>query len=112
MNVDFNLNRTYFNSRVKVNLGSDFDLNVRNTATTGFQFLPDVSVEFILTSNRRLRAIIFKRDNLDISGRRNRAGASISYRKDFERLFGRKDEEALFILRPKEEEPAPQTIEN
>ena len=112
MNVDFNLNRTYFNSRVKVNLGSDFDLNVRNTATTGFQFLPDVSVEFILTSNRRLRAIIFKRDNLDISGRRNRAGASISYRKDFERLFGRKDEEALFILRPNEENSAPETIQN
>lgn len=112
MNVDFNLNRTFFNSRVKVNLGSDFDLNVRNTATTGFQFLPDVSVEFILTSNRRLRAIIFKRDNLDISGRRNRAGASISYRKDFEKLFGRKDEEALFFLRSKENEPEIQPAGN
>lgn len=99
VNVDFNLNKTFFNSRVKLNLGSDFDLNVRNTTATGFQFLPDVSVEFILTSNRRLRAIIFKRDNLDISGRRNRAGASISYRKDFERLFGRKNEEALIFLR-------------
>ncbi|MCU0389293.1 MAG: translocation/assembly module TamB, partial [Chitinophagaceae bacterium] len=99
VNFDFNLNRSFFNSRVKVNLGSDFDLNVRNTTATGFQFLPDVSVEFILTANRRLRAIVFKRDNLDISGRRNRAGASISYRKDFERLFGRRDEEALFFIR-------------
>jgi hypothetical protein len=99
VNVDFNLNKTFFNSRVNVNLGSDFDMNVRNTTTTGFQFLPDVSVEFILTSNRRLRAILFKRDNLDISGRRNRAGASISYRKDFEKLFGNKDDEALFFKR-------------
>jgi hypothetical protein len=99
VNFDFNLNRSFFNSRVKVNLGSDFDLNVRNTTATGFQFLPDISVEFILTSNRRLRGIIFKRDNLDISGRRNRAGASISYRKDFEKLFGRRDEEALFFIR-------------
>ena len=99
VNFDFNLNRSFFNSRVKVNLGSDFDLNVRNTTATGFQFLPDVSVEFILTANRRLRAIVFKRDNLDISGRRNRAGASISYRKDFERLFGRRDEDALFFIR-------------
>lgn len=99
VNLDFNLNRSFFNSRVKVNLGSDFDLNVRNTTATGFQFLPDVSVEFILTTNRRLRAIIFKRDNLDISGRRNRAGASISYRKDFEKLFSRKEEEALFFIR-------------
>ncbi len=98
VNFDFNLKRSFFNSRVKVNLGSDFDLNVRNTTATGFQFLPDVSVEFVLTTNRRLRAIVFKRDNLDISGRRNRAGASISYRKDFEKLFGKKDEEALFFL--------------
>lgn len=101
VNVNFNLNKSYFNNRVMVNLGSDFDLNVRNTAATGFQFLPDVSVEFILTSNRRLRAIIFKRDNLDIVGRRNRAGASISYRKDFDQLFGTKNEEALFIIRKK-----------
>ncbi len=106
VNFDFNLNRSFFNSRVKVNLGSDFDLNVRNTTATGFQFLPDVSVEFVLTNNRRLRAIVFKRDNLDISGRRNRAGASISYRKDFEKLFGRKDEEALFFIRQREDEPS------
>jgi hypothetical protein len=104
VNFDFNLNRSFFNSRVKVNLGSDFDLNVRNTTATGFQFLPDVSVEFVLTTNRRLRAIVFKRDNLDISGRRNRAGASISYRKDFEKLFGRKDDEALFFIREKHSE--------
>lgn len=102
VNFNFNLNRSFFNSRVKLNLGSDFDLNVRNTTATGFQFLPDVSVEFILTANRRLRAIVFKRDNLDISGRRNRAGASISYRKDFDKLFGRREEEALFFIRQRD----------
>jgi hypothetical protein len=104
INVDFNLNKTFFNSRVIVNLGSDLDMNVRNTTATGFQFLPDVSVEFILTTNRRLRAIVFKRDNLDISGRRNRAGASISYRKDFERLFGKKDSGQTLIFSRQEEE--------
>jgi hypothetical protein len=86
-----------------VNLGSDFDLNVRNTTTTGFQFLPDVSVEFILTPNRRLRAILFKRDNLDIVGRRNRAGASISYRKDFDQLFNRKTPDSLLFIRKDDE---------
>lgn len=104
INVNFNLNKAYFNNRVLVNLGSDFDLNVRNTTTTGFQFLPDVSVEFILTTNRRLRAILFKRDNLDIVGRRNRAGASISYRKDFDRFFGNNREESLVFIRQEEEE--------
>lgn len=103
VNVNFNLNKSYFNNRVVVNLGSDFDLNVRNTTTTGFQFLPDVSVEFILTPNRRLRAILFKRDNLDIVGRRNRAGASISYRKDFDQLFNRKTADSLLFIRKDEE---------
>ncbi len=87
VNVGFNINRSFLNNRVVVNVGSDFDVNVRSTTSTGFQFLPDISVEFILTSNRRLRAILFKRDNLDIGGRRNRAGASLSYRKDFDKLL-------------------------
>jgi hypothetical protein len=98
VNFNFNLNRAYFNNRVVFNVGSDFDVSVRNTSTTGFQFLPDISVEFILTSNRRLRGIIFKRDNLDIGGRKNRAGASISYRKDFDKMFGnKKDNELIFV---------------
>jgi hypothetical protein len=99
VNLNFNVNRSYFNNRVVINLGSDFDLSVRNTNANGFQFLPDISVEFIFTSNRRLRGILFKRDNLDIGGRRNRAGASLSYRKDFEKLFGSNREESLLFLR-------------
>jgi hypothetical protein len=94
--VDLNLSQSFFNNRLVLNAGSDFDVNVRSSAVTGFQFLPDVSAEFILTPNRRLRFIVFKRDNLDFSGRRNRAGASISYRKDYEVLFG-SGEDALFM---------------
>ena len=102
VNFNFMLNKSYFNNRVVVNLGSDFDLNVRNTTTTGFQFLPDVSVEFILTNNRRLRAILFKKDALDFAGRRNRAGVSLSYRKEFDKLFSSKQEEALIFLKKQE----------
>ena len=112
VNVNFNLNRSFYNNRVVVNLGSDFDMNVQSTALTGFQFLPDINVEFILTPNRRLRAIIFKRDNLDIAGRRNRAGASISYRKDFNRLLGRKEEEPLFFMRANEASLTEDSLQN
>ena len=53
-----------------------------------FQWLPDLNIEFILTKDRKLRAIVFNRNSLDIiggsMGRRNRQGVSISYRKDFE----------------------------
>jgi hypothetical protein len=87
-----------------VNVGSDFDLSVRpsSATTTGFMFLPDISVEFILTTNRRLRAILFKRDNLDIGGRRNRAGVSLSYRRDYNKMFGAKEDDVLFVIRPKD----------
>jgi hypothetical protein len=112
VNVNFNVNRSFYNNRVVVNLGSDFDMNVRSTAVTGFQFLPDINVEFILTPNRRLRAIIFKRDNLDIAGRRNRAGASISYRKDFDKLLGRKEEEPLFFIRADDAPVSEGSLEN
>lgn len=98
VNFNFMLNKSYFNNRVVVNLGSDFDMNVRNTTTTGFQFLPDVSVEFILTDNRRLRAIVFKKDELDYAGRRNRGGVSLSYRKDFDKLISSNKEEGLIFI--------------
>jgi len=104
VNFNFMLNKSYFNNRVVVNLGSDFDVNVKSTTTTGFQFLPDVSVEFVLTPNRRLRAIVFKKDNLDYSGRRNRAGVSLSYRKEYEKFVSSKAEDALIFIRKNENE--------
>ncbi|MCU0395156.1 MAG: translocation/assembly module TamB, partial [Chitinophagaceae bacterium] len=103
VSFNFMLNKSYFNNRVVVNLGSDFDMDVRSTTTSGFQFLPDVSVEFILTPNRRLRAIIFKKDNLDFAGRRNRAGVSLSYRKDFDKLISQQRDDGLLFIRKSEE---------
>jgi hypothetical protein len=56
-----------------------------------------------LSKDRKVRAIIFSRNNLDITqsavGRRNRQGASISYRKDFENLFSKP--------KPKQQEQPP-----
>jgi hypothetical protein len=63
--------------------------------------LPDLTVEIVLSKDRKIRAIVFSRNNLDIStgaqsvGRRNRQGASISYRKDFEHLFSGNKEKPL-----------------
>jgi hypothetical protein len=72
-------------------VGGDLDFNVRTTSSIqngDFQWLPDLNVEFILTRNRKLRAIVFNRNSLDINGstlgRRNRQGVSISYRQDFD----------------------------
>ncbi len=52
-----------------------------------------MNVEFVLSKDRKLRAIIFNKNSLDISGatfgRRNRQGISFSYRQDFERFFSK-----------------------
>ena len=89
--VNLKLGRSFLNDKIIVNIGGDLDFNIRNTSTIqngNFQWLPDLNIEFILTRNRKLRAIVFNRNSLDINGsnmgRRNRQGISISYRKDFD----------------------------
>ena len=89
--VNLKLGRSFLNDKIIVNVGGDLDFNVRNTSTiqnSDLQWLPDVNIEFILTKDRKLRAIIFNRNSLDINGsalgKRNRQGVSISYRKDFD----------------------------
>ncbi len=92
--VNLKLGRSFLNDNIIVNVGGDLDFNVRNTTSIQngtFQWLPDLNIEFILTRDRKLRAIVFNRNSLDITGsnlgRRNRRGLSISYRKDFDNLF-------------------------
>lgn len=91
-NVKFKIGKSFANNRIIVNVGSDFDFSVRSSAVNSFLFLPDISLEFILSANRKLRFIIFKKDNLQLGTRQNRAGASFSFRQDVEKLFGRHEE--------------------
>ena len=92
--VNLKFGRSFFNDKVIVNLGGDFDFNLRAASSVqnnNFQWLPDVNIEFVLTKDRKLRAIVFNRNSLDIiggsMGRRNRQGVSFSYRKDFENFI-------------------------
>ncbi len=92
--VNLKLGRSFLNDKVIVNLGGDLDFNVQNSTAIqngNFQWLPDINIEFILSDDRKLRAIIFNRNSLDISGsslgRRIRQGVSISYRKDFDKFI-------------------------
>ena len=92
--VNLKLGRSFLNDKIILNVGGDLDFNVRNTTSIqngSFQWLPDLNIEFILTNDRKLRAIVFNRNSLDINGsslgRRNRQGVSISYRKDFDQFI-------------------------
>lgn len=90
--VNFKIGKSLLNNKVIVTFGGDLDFRMgSNTATSqqlgNLQWLPDLTVELILSKDRRIRAIVFSRNNLDISagsvGRLSRQGASLSYRKEF-----------------------------
>jgi hypothetical protein len=105
--INFKLGKSFFQDKIFVTFGGDLDFNLSNSSAVkngNFQWLPDLNIEFILSKDRKLRAIIFNKNSLDISGssfgRRNRFGVSISYRKDFERLFGTKEDEITFKPTP------------
>ena len=91
--LNFKIGYNFFNDKVLITFGSDFDFNLTNTTsqTGNFQWLPDLNVEVVLSQDKRLRALIFSKNSLDISGanlgKRNRQGLGISYRKDFEKWF-------------------------
>ncbi len=100
--VDVKLSRAFANDKIIVTLGSDIDFNIGNSAIQNgnSQWLPNINIEFILTRDKKLRLIVFNKASLDLSGtsfgRRNRQGVSISYRKDFETFFGKKEKDIEF----------------
>ena len=110
--INLKVAKGFFDNNVIVTFGSDFDFNVGASVVQSgnFQWLPDINVEIILSRNKNLRAIVFSKNSLDISGsgsalgRRNRQGVSISYRTDFDviPLFGKRPEKSPAI---KPEEP-------
>lgn len=96
--VDLKFGYAFANDKIIVTVGSDFDFNFGSAAVQGStQWLPNVNIEFILSQDKKLRLIVFNKTSLDLEGisfgRRIRRGVSISYRKDFETLFAKKEKE-------------------
>jgi hypothetical protein len=97
--VELKLNKSLLNNKIIVTFGGDLDFNVSGAAaatSSNFQWLPDISVQIVLSKDRKLRAIIFNHSSLGASntgtvGRVTRQGVSISYTKDFDRIFGGND---------------------
>lgn len=96
-NVKFKIGKNFFNDKVILTFGNEFDFNIRNAAQSGnFQWLPDLNVEIIIGAGNRLRAIVFTKNSLDVTGgslgRRNRQGIGLTYKQDLNCLFCKEDE--------------------
>jgi hypothetical protein len=95
--VNLNLNKNLFNDKVILTFGGDLDFNIASgvSRTGNFQWLPDFNAQIMLSKDKKIRAIVFQKSSLDVAGqgigRRNRMGVSLSYSKDFEKLFGKKE---------------------
>ncbi len=87
--LDLRINQSLLNGKVIITFGTGLDFNISSSAVQSgnFQWLPDISVQIILSRDRKLRGIIFNKSSLDVSsgiiGRRTRQGVSISYSFDF-----------------------------
>jgi len=98
--VNLKVNQSLLNGKVIVTFGTGLDFNISSSAIQqgNFQWLPDISVQIILSRDRKLRAIIFNKSSLDVSsgsiGRTTRQGVSITYSFDFPK-------DSNIILEPK-----------
>jgi hypothetical protein len=94
-NVSLQFIKSLMNDKLIITFGSDFNFSTNSRMVSGsqsFLFLPDVNVEYKITPDGKFRTSFFFRssfDALSTSGRRDRTGGNISYRTEFDRLFGK-----------------------
>jgi hypothetical protein len=89
---NFGLKSSFLNNKLLVTVGGNVDYRLTQAvanSNSNFLFTPDVSFEYLITPDGRLRVIGFNRSDADpgdIAGvtRRNRTGIQLSYRKDFD----------------------------
>ncbi|HPH32397.1 MAG TPA: hypothetical protein PLB49_11120 [Chitinophagaceae bacterium] len=98
-NVNFSIGRSFFNNRFIISTGVGFDAPLSQTGQTNIQqnilLLPDVTLEWLINEKGTIRATFFYRENADYmttssnasTTRARRTGASISYRRDVDRIW-------------------------
>ncbi len=95
--VELKLNKSLLNNNLIITFGGDLDFGVSGAAaatSNNFQWLPDISIQIVLSKDKKLRAIVFNHSSLSATygsatiGRVTKQGISISYTKDFDKFFG------------------------
>jgi hypothetical protein len=80
---------TLLNGRLIITAGVNLDYNnpyANINRNSNVLITPDITAEWILSKDGRVRVVGFNRTNYDLVGQRNRTGASLSYRKDVDKL--------------------------
>ncbi len=81
---------TLLNGRLIITAGVNLDYNNPYVINTGrnnnLLVTPDITAEWLLTKDGRIRLVGFNRTNYDLVSQRTRTGIRLSYRKDFDRL--------------------------
>jgi hypothetical protein len=88
--VQFNLSKSIFNNRVRIEVGPSIDWGRTNTsqATNNSYFAGDFRFEYMITPDGRIRFVAFSRSNYDVLLNTNltRGGVGIAYSREFNRL--------------------------
>ena len=80
---------TLLNGRLIITAGVNLDYNnpyITSVRNNNLLFTPDITAEWILTRDGRIRLVGFNRTNYDLVGQRVKTGVSLSYRRDFDKL--------------------------
>jgi len=95
-NVNLSIGRSFFNNRFIISTGVGFDAPLsqgsQSNIQQNIQLLPDVTLEWLINPSGTIRATFFYRTNTDYltsssnASTARRTGASISYKKDFDKL--------------------------
>jgi hypothetical protein len=105
-NVNAAIGSSLFKGRVQISVGGSVE-GLIQTGSTQQQvgFLKDFTVEILINESGSFRATIFSRDNVDYltsnvsgSGRQNRTGVGVSFRRDFDHIgdiFRRKKKQTV-----------------
>ena len=101
---NFGFKKEYFNGRLIVTLGGNIDYNnpyILQARNTNVLLTPDITVEYILTADGKLRIVGFNRTSVDVTlGQRNRTGVRLSYQKEFDKSPKKREKPPVINTKP------------
>ncbi len=93
--VEFDLPLKFFNDRLSLNVGGNY-VTGASVGPASEYWAGDITFEYDITPDRRLKVRAYNRNTMTVEGRRNKVGLGLAYRREYNNLaefFGRKKKE-------------------